>query len=245
MKKQPLKVEITGVDDYQDYHVVGIDRSLLADGMFYVEPQTINMSLFLKEREDMVQEGTRMIINKAFEELRNDFQYYGRVYETMIQNHKEWRGLEIEKRAEAMGAQLSDWVLEYLELAQFISNADNTDQAWRDVCNNLDLTRYYREINITFDSRSRIHHNWEEDNILRKRVKDYNKRIFEMANEHYAELKNAGLLKLIKGQQDPKDGYEKAVFLKMINPIVSDETMMSLKTKNIKLRTIPLMVKFK
>ena len=59
------------------------------DQWFEVNPQTINQSLFKKNRKDERQERTRKLILEAFAEVKSSPEKYGRKFKTMMPK-KTW-----------------------------------------------------------------------------------------------------------------------------------------------------------
>ena len=95
--------------------------------VFKVEPLAINQNLFKDKREDSMQEETRQLILRAFEEAKKETRYT-RPFSTMVPGQtlgfKNVRDLK--HLARESGAYIADWVEQALELAQRIHNG----QAW-------------------------------------------------------------------------------------------------------------------
>lgn len=109
---------------------------------FKVNPRKINQNLFCQKREDSRQEATRKIILKAFEELKNKSEKYGKPFKIMIPE-KTWKVStieELEKMACSIGNHMADWVEQALEWAQRIANGES----WEEVCNEPDTANWHR-----------------------------------------------------------------------------------------------------
>lgn len=109
---------------------------------FEVNPQTINQSLFKKNRKDERQERTRKLILEAFAEVKSSPEKYGRKFKTMMPK-KTWTSktvAELKQLACEFGNHNADWVEQALEWAQRICNGES----WEAVCNNADTANWYR-----------------------------------------------------------------------------------------------------
>lgn len=116
--------------------------SKTVDVIFKINPLEIDRDLFDHEREDYDQEQTRLIIKKAFEELDDQPDMYGRSFETIILE-KTWKtetGAGLVKMAKKKGDHLADWVEQAFEWAQKIQNGET----WEDLCNENDNSDFYR-----------------------------------------------------------------------------------------------------
>ena len=114
------------------------------DQWFEVNPQTINQSLFKKNRKDERQERTRKLILEAFAEVKSSPEKYGRKFKTMMPK-KTWTSktvAELKQLACEFGNHNADWVEQALEWAQRICNGES----WEAVCNNADTANWYRVI---------------------------------------------------------------------------------------------------
>lgn len=114
------------------------------DQWFEVNPQTINQSLFKKNRKDERQERTRKLILEAFAEVKSSPEKYGRKFKTMMPK-KTWTSktvAELKQLACEFGNHNADWVEQALEWAQRICNGES----WKAVCNNADTANWYRLI---------------------------------------------------------------------------------------------------
>lgn len=112
------------------------------DQWFEVNPQTINQSLFKKNRKDERQERTRKLILEAFAEVKSSPEKYGRKFKTMMPK-KTWTSktvAELKQLACEFGNHNADWVEQALEWAQRICNGES----WEAVCNNADTANWYR-----------------------------------------------------------------------------------------------------
>lgn len=112
------------------------------DQWFEVNPQTINQSLFKKERKDERQERTRKLILEAFAEVKSSPEKYGRKFKTMMPK-KTWKSktvAELKQLACEFGNHNADWVEQALEWAQRICNGES----WEAVCNKADTANCYR-----------------------------------------------------------------------------------------------------
>lgn len=112
------------------------------DQWFEVNPQTINQSLFKKNRKDERQERTRKLILEAFAEVKSSPEKYGRKFKTMMPK-KTWTSktvAELKQLACEFGNHNADWVEQALEWAQRICNGES----WKAVCNNADTANWYR-----------------------------------------------------------------------------------------------------
>ena len=112
------------------------------DQWFEVNPQTINQSLFKKNRKDERQERTRKLILGAFAEVKSSPEKYGRKFKTMMLK-KTWTFktvAELKQLACEFGNHNADWVEQALEWAQRICNGES----WEAVCNNADTANWYR-----------------------------------------------------------------------------------------------------
>ena len=112
------------------------------DDWFEVNPQTINQSLFKKNRKDERQERTRKLILEAFAEVKSSPEKYGRKFKTMMPK-KTWTSktvAELKQLACEFGNHNADWVEQALEWAQRICNGES----WEAVCNNADTANWYR-----------------------------------------------------------------------------------------------------
>ena len=112
------------------------------DDWFEVNPQTINQSLFKKNRKDERQERTRKLILEAFAEVKSSPEKYGRKFKTMMPK-KTWTYktvAELKQLACEFGNHNADWVEQALEWAQRICNGES----WEAVCNNADTANWYR-----------------------------------------------------------------------------------------------------
>lgn len=112
------------------------------DQWFEVNPQTINQSLFKKERKDERQERTRKLILEAFAEVKSSPEKYGRKFKTMMPK-KTWTSktvAELKQLACEFGNHNADWVEQALEWAQRICNGES----WEAVCNKADTANCYR-----------------------------------------------------------------------------------------------------
>lgn len=97
------------------------------DQAFEVNPQTINQSLFQKERKDRRQEETRQLILEAFAKVKSNPKKYGRKFKTMMPK-KTWRSKTVEELKQLackLGDHNADWVEQALEWAQRICNGES------------------------------------------------------------------------------------------------------------------------
>ncbi len=118
---------------------------------FRVDVSTINqyLYLFLKERNNSCQERCRKIILEAIKaEKQRD-----KVFYLLIPKKKWVYGdkvyISVEEAinfARKMSGHIGSWVEEVLGWAQRIINERGTDEAWENVCNNLDTLEWYRLI---------------------------------------------------------------------------------------------------
>lgn len=109
---------------------------------FEVNPQDIDQTLFREEREDVSQEKTRKRILEAFAEIKSNPEKYGKNFKTMILK-KTWLYKTVEELMQLAcewGDHNVDWVEQYLEWAQRISNGES----WKAVCNYADTANWYR-----------------------------------------------------------------------------------------------------
>ena len=115
------------------------------DEWFEVKPRTIDLKLFIEEREDWDQEETRQLILKAFSELNNNPEKYGRNFKTMMPK-KDWvgpkTGEEFRKLSCSLGDCNANWVQQAFEWAQRIANGES----WRAICNDEDTANFYRYV---------------------------------------------------------------------------------------------------
>ena len=108
-----------------------------------VNPLRINQKLFEEKREDRQQEKVREIILDAFEELESNPLRYGRAFETLIPEKKEFENTNAQdliNQANEVGDHIADWVEQALEWAQRIFNGET----WEAVCNAPDNCQYFR-----------------------------------------------------------------------------------------------------
>lgn len=113
--------------------------------LFEVNPQTIDRSLFQKERNIAEQEKTRRLIQKAFAEVEKHPEKYASRFYTLIPV-KNWYGrksvAELKAYAIELGGLMADWVEQALEWAQRISNGET----WFAICNIGESASCYRAI---------------------------------------------------------------------------------------------------
>lgn len=111
---------------------------------FRVIPRKIEQEKFKKSLEDPRQEKTRLIIEEAFGELKNNPSKYAKPFKILIPK-KDWKVKtvgEMKELANNMGGHITDWVEQALEWSQRINNGES----WEDVCNNPDTLQWYRII---------------------------------------------------------------------------------------------------
>lgn len=114
------------------------------DKWFEVNPQTIDQSIFQKERKNARQEKTRRLILEAFAEVKNSPEKYGKKFKTMIPK-KSWKSKTVEELKQLaceLGGHNADWVEQALEWAQRICNGES----WEAICNKADTANWYRMI---------------------------------------------------------------------------------------------------
>lgn len=112
------------------------------DKWFEVSPQTIDQSIFQKERKNARQEKTRRLILEAFAEVKNSPEKYGKKFKTMIPK-KSWKSKTVEELKQLaceLGDHNANWVEQALEWAQRICNGES----WEVICNNADTANCYR-----------------------------------------------------------------------------------------------------
>ena len=109
---------------------------------FKVNPLSIDQNLFSLKRDDEQQEGTRLLIRAAFEELKKRPEKYGKIFETMmpVKTWTEMTVKELKELAPTLGEHIADWVEQALEWAQRISNGEQ----WATICNIGDTANWYR-----------------------------------------------------------------------------------------------------
>ena len=118
---------------------------------FAVNPQTIDQTLFQKERKDLTQERTRNIILRAFDEVKKKPKKYGKEFKTMmpmLHRINAWAMKETASIKELIematnykkGTHIADWVEQALEWAQRICNGES----WETICNTADTARCWR-----------------------------------------------------------------------------------------------------
>ena len=114
------------------------------DEWFEVKPHAIDQKLFEKKREDNRQEATRQLILKAFAEMEENPEKYGRNFKTMMPK-KTWTSktvAELKKMARKLGDHNADWVEQALEWAQRIANGES----WESICNAKDTANWNRVV---------------------------------------------------------------------------------------------------
>lgn len=110
---------------------------------FEVKPLEIRQSLFQKQRVDVRQERTRILILEAFLEVKMNPRKYGRNFKTKMPK-KTWdkksvKDLKKEARKYCNSC-IADWVEQALEWAQRIDNGES----WESLCNKDDTAEYMR-----------------------------------------------------------------------------------------------------
>lgn len=111
---------------------------------FEVNPRAIDSSLFLRKREDKMQEETRELILKALDKVKVNPEKYGKKFRTFIPK-KTWEIQTLAQNirlARELGDDIADEIVQALEWAQRICNGES----WEDVCNNKDTANYPRVI---------------------------------------------------------------------------------------------------
>ena len=108
---------------------------------FKVFPKEIDRELFSQKRDDTMQEITRRVILKAFDEIRMD-QKLNEPFETLVPK-KYWKDEKTmqylrEKVAAEEGGTIATWIELALEWAQRISNGET----WETICNEDDTMSY-------------------------------------------------------------------------------------------------------
>lgn len=109
---------------------------------FEINPKAIDRTLFQNKREDNNQERTRLLILKAFTELKNNPQKYGEKFQTSMPK-KVWSVMtaaELKEIASIFGDHNANWIEQAFEWAQRIYNGES----WETVCNNNDTANWYR-----------------------------------------------------------------------------------------------------
>jgi len=112
------------------------------DEWFEVKPQAIDQKLFAKKRNNNRQEATRQLILKAFAEMKDNPEKYGKNFKTMMPK-KTWLSktvAELKEMACKLGDHNADWVEQALEWAQRIANGE----PWKAICNDKDTANWYR-----------------------------------------------------------------------------------------------------
>ena len=112
---------------------------------FKVDPQKINRSFFVNEREDCVQEEIRQLICEAFKKVDANPKEYGQPFETLRISREEIEFMSEAKFADfasELGGHIANWVEQALEWAQRIQNGES----WQELCNYSDNTRQRRLI---------------------------------------------------------------------------------------------------
>ena len=110
---------------------------------FKVVTKEIDRELFSQKRDDTMQEITRRVILKAFDEIRMD-QKLNEPFETLVPK-KYWKDEKTmqylrEKVAAEEGGTIATWIELALEWAQRISNGET----WEIICNEDDTMSYFR-----------------------------------------------------------------------------------------------------
>ena len=113
--------------------------------LFEVNTQEIDQNLFEGEKTDKEQEKVRLLILRAFAEIKRYPEKYDSQFYTLIPV-KYWEGCksvsELKRYAINFGGVMADWVQQAMEMAQRISNGET----WENVCNNADISSCYRAI---------------------------------------------------------------------------------------------------
>lgn len=114
---------------------------------FEVDASTIDITLFQKERADIDQENTRKLILKAFDQMKNEPEKYGK-FRTLMPS-QEWYPTKLCCEIAAMkdfvrekGGEMATWIHQALEWAQRIANGDS----WEAICNEADTVYWYRAV---------------------------------------------------------------------------------------------------
>ena len=142
-----MKVE--GVVSFKEIetHALGYEvaQTPTQGKLFKVNPLGIDRSLFKEWRNDVQEENARTIIQKAFEEVNQQYEKYGKPFYTLIPK-VNWAGSRsgenIYYDAIRKGGKMADWVEQALEWAQRICNGES----WQTVCCNPDTARWHRLI---------------------------------------------------------------------------------------------------
>lgn len=117
-----------------------------SDGKHYiVDLKTINRSLFDTPRKDRNQEQVRNLILSAFNEADKNPDQYSQPFETIIpkkEYSRKRRKDELYVLAYKLGDHLANWVEQFLEFAQRISDGEK----WESICNNPDISDCQRII---------------------------------------------------------------------------------------------------
>ena len=109
---------------------------------FEVKPMAIDQKLFEKKRTNQFQEETRQWILKAFDQLKDNPEKYGKNFETMMPKstmHQK-TAKQLVELASKLGDHNADWVEQALEWAQRIANGE----WWGSLCNSKDTANWYR-----------------------------------------------------------------------------------------------------
>lgn len=110
---------------------------------YTVDPMLIDRELFLKERENHLEEIGRQWVKEALCTMDHNQEKYCKCFETLIPIIHVC-GLTVGRykvMAEELGGNLSDWVFEGLEIGQRISR-----ESWYDVCCARDINKWHRMI---------------------------------------------------------------------------------------------------
>lgn len=106
-----------------------------------VDPLVMHRNLFKAKREDSMQEETRQLILRAFEEVKKESRYARRFRIMMPEQTLGFKNVrELRYLASEMGGYIADWVEQALGWAQLIHNG----QSWEDICNKPDMANCYR-----------------------------------------------------------------------------------------------------
>ena len=111
---------------------------------FEVKPRTIDQKLFEKKRTNSFQEETRILILKAFEQMKHHPKKYGQNFRTMMPEFTRHSKTEPQliEMASKLGDHCANWVEQALEWAQRIANG----VSWETLCHNKDTSNLYRLI---------------------------------------------------------------------------------------------------
>lgn len=125
---------------------------------FEVRPQDIDQKLFENKRGNSRQEETRILILKAFEEMRCNPEKYCKNFTTMTPKMTKTRAFEDKTVAELKeiatnnGGHTADWVELALEWAQRIANGES----WKELCNDVDTEHTWYRLVVWYTGYARI-----------------------------------------------------------------------------------------